>query len=195
MYEKQMMLHDAIVFATEKHVGQKRKGVDVDYICHPLEVLSIVTLASPRNTELQIAAVLHDVCEDCDVTVAEIRERFGDKVAGYVDFVSDDPYRDWRQNKQILIDELKTASADVSILKGADTLSNLRAMAADLKVCGEGLWDRFRTPKEDICWYYREKLLASKGLKDHALTKDLFFESLVLFEEIFGETIFQRHWC
>ena len=100
-----------------------------------------------------------------------------------------------RQNKQILIDELKTASADVSILKGADTLSNLRAMAADLKVCGEGLWDRFRTPKEDICWYYREKLLASKGLKDHALTKDLFFESLVLFEEIFGETIFQRHWC
>lgn len=194
MYEKQMMLHDAIVFATQKHAGQKRKGSDTDYICHPLEVLSIVAVASPRNTELQIAAVLHDVCEDCDVSVAEIRERFGDKVANYVDFVSDDPYRDWRQNKQILIDALKTAPADVCILKGADTLSNLRAMAADLKTCGDGLWDRFRTPKEDICWYYREKLLASKTLGDHALTKDLFQESKVLFENIFGESLFPRHW-
>ena len=194
MYEKQMMLHDAIVFATEKHAGQKRKGTDADYICHPMEVLAIVTLASPRNIELQMAAVLHDVVEDCDVTVAEIRERFGDKVADYVGFVSDDPYRDWRQNKQILIDALKTAPADVSILKGADTLSNLRAMAADLKTCGEEFWDRFRTSKEDIRWYYRGKLLASKSLKDHALTKDLFFESAALYEEIFEDTLLPRHW-
>ncbi|MBR5328807.1 MAG: HD domain-containing protein [Firmicutes bacterium] len=195
MYEKQMLLHEAIVFAAEKHAGQKRKGTDIDYISHPLEVLSIVMLASPRNMDLQIAAVLHDVVEDCDVTVEDIRCRFGDKVAEYVAAVSDDPFRTWKQNKQILIDFLKTAGADHCILKGADTLSNLRSMAADLKVCGDELWDRFHTSKEDICWYYRGKLLASKEMRSHVLTKDLFEESRVLFEEIFGETLFCRHWC
>ena len=194
MYEKQMLLHDAIVFATQKHAGQKRKGTDTDYICHPLEVLSIVMLASPRNVDLQIAAVLHDVVEDCGVSLKEIRKRYGDKVADYVGFVSDDPCFGWRENKQNLIDTLKTASADVCILKGADTLSNLRAMAADLDVLGESLWERFRTPKEDIRWYYKEKLLATKEMRNHALTKALFDESKELYEKIFDDLLLSKQW-
>lgn len=195
MYRKQMLLHDAIMFATEKHAGQKRKGTDADYICHPMEVLSIVMLASPRNVDLQIAAVLHDVVEDCDVSLLEIRRRFGDRVAEYVDFVSDDNSRTWRENKENSIYALRMASADFCILKCADTLSNLRSMAADLKLCGESLWERFRNPKEDIKWYYQGKLLAMKDLRNHTLTKDLFDESKVLYEQIFGELLFARQWC
>lgn len=194
MYEKQMLLHDAIVFAARKHAGQKRKGTDTDYICHPLEVLSIVMLASPRNVDLQIAAVLHDVVEDCGVSLKEIRQRYGDQVADYVGFVSDDPCFDWRENKQILIDALKRAGADFCILKGADTLSNLRSMAADLDVVGDALWERFRTSKEDIRWYYKEKILATKEMRNHALTKALFDESKELFERIFEEPLFRQQW-
>lgn len=194
MYEKQMLLHDAIVFATRKHAGQKRKGTDIDYICHPLEVLSIVMPASPRNVDLQIAAVLHDVVEDCGVSLKEICQRYGDKVADYVGFVSDDPCFSWRENKQILIDALKGAGADFCILKGADTLSNLRSMAADLDVEGESLWERFCTSKEDIRWYYKGKILATKEMRNHALTKALFDESKELYEKIFDDSLFSKQW-
>ncbi|MBQ2764190.1 MAG: hypothetical protein IJF43_04045, partial [Firmicutes bacterium] len=128
------------------------------------------------------------------VSLKEIRKRYGDKVADYVSFVSDDPCFGWRENKQNLIDALKTASADVCILKGADTLSNLRAMAADLDVLGESLWERFRTPKEDIRWYYKEKLLATKEMRNHALTKALFDESKELYEKIFDDLLLSKQW-
>lgn len=194
MYQKQMVLHDAILFATEKHAGQKRKGSDVDYICHPMEVLALVTLASPHNVELQIAAVLHDVAEDCDVSLADIRRRFGERVGDYVAFVTDDKCRSWRQNKEICIHALQSASADCCILKCADTLSNLRSMAADLKTCGAALWERFHNPKEDIRWYYREKLLAMKELRYHGAAKALFDESRILYEKVFEDSLFPGQW-
>lgn len=194
MYQKQRMLHDAILFATESHAGQKRRGTEIDYICHPMEVLALVTLASPRNVELQIAAVLHDVVEDCGVSFEEIRHRFGETVAAYVAFVTDDKCRTRQQNKEILIDALKTAPADQCILKCADAVSNLRSMAWDLRALGDGLWERFHGTKEDIHRYYRGMLLAMKELRNHAATKALFDEGRVLYEEIFGEPLFPGQW-
>ena len=77
-------LHDAIVFAAKAHKGQVRKGTDVDYITHPMEVLQILTQMG-ADGNLLIAGVLHDVVEDTDVTLDEVRELFGDDVATLVD--------------------------------------------------------------------------------------------------------------
>ena len=62
------MFEKAIIFAAKAHSGQKRKGTDIPFMIHPLEVASIVAGITP-DEEMMCAAVLHDVIEDCkDVT-------------------------------------------------------------------------------------------------------------------------------
>lgn len=195
MYENQMRLHEAIIFAENAHRGQKRKGTDRDYICHPMEVLTLVMKSSPRNADLQIAAVLHDTVEDGDVTLADIRCKFGDAAADYVAFMSEDKTKPWKERKETMIRSLKEASADRMILACADTLANLRSLAADHAVCGEELWTRFNGSKEEIRRYYREKLRAMRNLEIHALTRDLFGEACFRFETLFHEKIHPSHWC
>ncbi|CAN5685930.1 HD domain-containing protein [soil metagenome] len=72
------LLEDAIVLATEAHSGQVDKA-GAPYILHPLRVL-----LAQKDDVRRIAAVLHDVVEDCAVTPDMIRARFGDAVADAV---------------------------------------------------------------------------------------------------------------
>ena len=65
-------LEDAIALAVEKHRGQRDKN-DRPYILHPLRVLHRLDWNAPESA--RIAAVLHDVVEDTDVTLDELRER------------------------------------------------------------------------------------------------------------------------
>ena len=65
------LLTKAIAFASKKHECQKRKGTDIPYIVHPLEALSIAsTITNDEN--VLAAAVLHDVVEDCGVSVNDL---------------------------------------------------------------------------------------------------------------------------
>jgi len=68
------MLPSAILLAAGWHDGQVDKG-GRPYILHPLRVM----LAMPDSKHM-IAAVLHDVLEDCDVNPALIRTRFGGEI-------------------------------------------------------------------------------------------------------------------
>jgi hypothetical protein len=65
-------LEDAIALAVEKHRGQRDKN-GRPYILHPLRVLHRLDWNTPDAAK--IAAVLHDVVEDTDVTLDELRER------------------------------------------------------------------------------------------------------------------------
>ena len=144
-------LHRAIRFAEQAHRGQKRKGSDVDYIVHPMEVLQLLTQMG-ASQELQIAGVLHDTVEDTDVTIEEIRAAFGDRVAALVGSHTEDKTKSWRERKQATLDEVKTAERDVKLLIMADKVSNLRSMLWDYRQLGEALWDRFNAPKEAQAW-------------------------------------------
>lgn len=193
MYSQQLLLHEAILFATEKHAGQKRKGTHIDYICHPLEVLSLLGVASPRNIDLQIAGVLHDTVEDTGTNIDEIRDRFGEKAAAYVAFVSEDKSRPWQERKKHTVDSLADAGTDCRILVCADKLSNLRDMCVDKKSNGDVKWDRFNASKEEIRWYYQSILTAIRDLSVDALTTDLFGEAKVRYEDLFGP-LFEKTW-
>ena len=70
-------INSAIQFATMQHGTQKRKGKEVPYIVHPLEVMEILyRMGADEN--LLVAGILHDVVEDTAVKIADIREYFGD---------------------------------------------------------------------------------------------------------------------
>ena len=75
----------ALAFAAEKHAGQKRKGTRIPYISHPMAVASLVLEHGGDEDEV-IAALLHDVAEDCggEEALGEIREKFGMGVAAIV---------------------------------------------------------------------------------------------------------------
>lgn len=155
------LLNKAIVFATSAHEGQLRKGTQIPYILHPLEVAAIVGTMT-TDDEIIATAVLHDVVEDTDTTVEQIKERFGDHVAALVSSESEDKRENlsaestWKIRKQETIDHLKTAPIEVKMITLGDKLSNIRAIHRDYNAIGDELWQRFnQKDKNEHYWYYR----------------------------------------
>ena len=76
----------ALEFATEAHAGQSRLSGE-PYVEHPIATAEFLAERRMDATTL-VAALLHDVIEDCDVTREQIEEQFGDDVAKLVDGVT-----------------------------------------------------------------------------------------------------------
>jgi (p)ppGpp synthase/HD superfamily hydrolase len=149
----------ALLFATRKHARQTRKGTAIPYIAHLLSVAGLV-LEAGGDEDLAIAALLHDVVEDCGGApmLREIRRRFGQRVAHVVDGCTDtdlDPKPPWRQRKQDYLKHLQTADADVRLVSAADKLHNARSVLADYREFGESVWERFQGKRDGTLWYYR----------------------------------------
>jgi GTP diphosphokinase / guanosine-3',5'-bis(diphosphate) 3'-diphosphatase len=79
----------AHAYAREKHAGQRRGSDAAPFILHPLEVAALL-FNSGHSEPVVAAALLHDTVEDTAARLAEIRERFGDEVAGLVAAVTED---------------------------------------------------------------------------------------------------------
>lgn len=155
------LLDQAIVFAVEAHGGALRKGSSTPYILHPMEAAAIVgTMTSDR--EILAAAVLHDVVEDTGHTAAEIRARFGLRVAELVAAESENKREElpagdtWKLRKQETLEHLQnTSDAAVKMITLGDKLSNIRAISRDYAALGDALWQRFnQKDKAEHAWYY-----------------------------------------
>jgi len=118
--------------AARWHVHQRRKGeAGEPYINHLLEVALLVAQATEgQDFNLVIAALLHDVIEDCEIPASAIAAEFGDDVAGLVAEVTDNKSLPKTERKRLQIDHAVHASPRAKILKLADKISNLRAMQA-----------------------------------------------------------------
>ncbi len=150
---------EALVYAAQLHQDQKRKGTGVPYITHLLAVAAIVGENGGDEDEVT-AALLHDAPEDCGgrERLEDIRARFGDEVARIVDGCTDtyeEPKPSWRPRKENYVAHVATASDSVRLVSSADKLHNARAILADLRSLGDGLWNRFTGGKEGTLWYYR----------------------------------------
>src|SRR5579863_7272924 len=125
----------ALLFATRKHAGQHRKGTAVPYIAHLLSEAGLV-LEAGGDENLAIAALLHDVVEDCGGApmLREIRRRFGKRVAHVVDGCTDTdvtPKPPWRKRKEDYLKHLRTANYDTRLVSAADKLHNARSVITD----------------------------------------------------------------
>ncbi|HEY2017263.1 MAG TPA: HD domain-containing protein [Bryobacteraceae bacterium] len=117
-------------YAAEKHGAQRRKGTAAEpYINHLLEVAHLVSTAlTAPDTNLIVAALLHDVVEDADVTNEELAQRFGADVAGLVAEVTDDKSLPQAERKRLQVANAPKKSARAQMIKLADKISNLRSM-------------------------------------------------------------------
>jgi (p)ppGpp synthase/HD superfamily hydrolase len=118
--------------AARWHVHHRRKGpAEQPYINHLIEVAMLVADATGgSDTNLVIAALLHDAIEDCEVPQELIAENFGDDVASIVMEVTDDKSLPKAQRKLMQIETALSKSPRAKMLKLADKISNLRAVAA-----------------------------------------------------------------
>jgi GTP pyrophosphokinase len=151
--------NDAFLFAAEKHAGQTRKHTRIPYIAHLLSVAALA-LEAGADEDLAIAALLHDVVEDCGgkPMLDQVRRRFGDRVAHVVEGCTDaytDPKPPWRERKQAYLEHLKEADADIRLVSAADKLHNAREILKDYLQAGEAVWQRFTGKREGTLWYYR----------------------------------------
>jgi (p)ppGpp synthase/HD superfamily hydrolase len=149
------VIFKAIEFATKAHSGQYRKGTKIPYITHPLNVAKIlIEYMCPES--VIVAGILHDTLEDTPVTFDEIRDLFGNEVADLVDAVSEPNKSDytWENRKAHTLKRLRTSLPEVLIISFADKLDNIKAIREDYHKIGDGLWKRFRRPKEKQQWYY-----------------------------------------
>ena len=147
----------AAKFAIDAHHGVERRGKGYPYILHPMEA-AIIVASLTSDEEMLAAAILHDTVEDTDVTIDQIRELFGDRVATLVhNETAPLPHgTPWRTRRQAQADLIAAAPRDSKIVAIGDKLSNLRTIVADYRQIGDSLWQRFKAPngKEDIVWYY-----------------------------------------
>ena len=169
--------HRAFLFAAEKHCGQTRKASTIPYIAHLMGVASLV-LEGGGDEDLAIAALLHDVVEDCGGApmLKEVRRRFGKRVAEVVDGCTDAyeiPKPPWLERKESYIRRLKKESADTRLVSAADKLNNIRSILSDYRAVGESVWSRFNGGREGTLWYYRT--LRDEFLRDkpNRITRDL----------------------
>ena len=161
---------NALAYAAEKHAGQKRKATKIPYIYHPMAVASLV-LEYGGGEDEAIAALLHDVAEDCGGQEAldEIRQKFGMGAAAIVEGCTDsleNPKPAWRSRKEAYVAHLQTAHRSVRLVAAADKIHNARSILRDYRSEGENVWKRFSATKEDVLWYYGAvtRALEARGL-------------------------------
>lgn len=156
----------AFEFAFQKHRRQLRKGSGVPYLSHVMSVSALVMEHGGGEDEA-IAALLHDVVEDCGVSLDEIRVLFGERVADIVDgctkakvdwktVPADKVWETMREGHLRYFDHLRTTFDSIRLVSACDKLHNSRDIVKDLEA-GRDIFARMKGGPAGTLWYY-EKL-------------------------------------
>ena len=147
--EDRNLIRRSFDLAFEAHKSARRKSGE-PYIIHPIEVATIVTYEIGLDPVSVASALLHDVVEDTDYTVEDIKNDFGDQIAQIVDGltkISDSYDSSSSLQAENFRKMLLTLSDDVRVIlvKLADRLHNMRTLASmpahkQLKIAGETLY-------------------------------------------------------
>lgn len=169
-------LDDALGFVADAFRHRVRKGTEVPYLTHLLQVMVHVA-EHGGDEDQQIAALLHDWIEDIPgADRAVLEARFGERVAGFVVALSDSfghPKPPWEERKRAYVAKLALEPPELKLISTADKLHNARSMVRDLKTIGDALWGRFTGNREQTLWYYREILAALGTGWSHVLLEEL----------------------
>lgn len=154
-------LSRAICFATESFDGKHRKADNCSAIFHSLEAAAVVQTICD-DEDVICAAVLHDTVEDTSVTLPEIEEKFGERVAFLVASETEEKYPEknpsdtWLIRKERTLSVLKESTDNgIRALWLGDKLSNMRSFSRMKERMGDEMWDLFnqKDPREHEKYY------------------------------------------
>ncbi|MDR3047645.1 MAG: RelA/SpoT family protein [Bacteroidales bacterium] len=131
--EQRKTVRKAFILAVNAHQNMRRKSGE-PYIFHPLDVATIVSSEINLGTTSVVCALLHDVVEDTEIGIGEIRDIFGDKIALIIEGLTkiedisydSDTSLQAENFKKILI--AMSEDIRVILLKLADRLHNMRTL-------------------------------------------------------------------
>jgi (p)ppGpp synthase/HD superfamily hydrolase len=164
--DRSPLVRAALEKARVAHEGQVRNGSGgMPYVEHPKAVASMLVEGDHRD-EVLAAALLHDVVEDSETTVEELRELFGDEVAGMVGALTDDESIDsYRQRKAEHRERVAAAGPEALAIYAADKLTNIRTLRRAYEAEGDSVEEEFKVPidlKAEI-WEADLELLREKA--------------------------------
>lgn len=157
------LMQKAFEFARKAHSWQTRKTGE-PYILHPIAVATIAAEELALSSHMVIAAFLHDVVEDTDYTIDDIRREFGDDVAFLVNVVTKHKKEKYVDSLQVdnFRQMLNAVQFDIRALlvKLADRLHNMRTLSSmrpdkQMKIAGET--DYFYAPLANRLGFYNVK--------------------------------------
>ena len=173
--KKVELITKAFNFARQAHKGVRRHSGE-PYIMHPLAVARIVCKEIGLGSTSICAALLHDVVEDTDYTVEDIRNLFGDKIAEIVNGLTKISGGVFGAHASAQAENFKklllTMSEDIRVIliKIADRLHNMRTLEfmqvnKQYKIAGETLYiyapiayrlglSRIKTELENLSFKY-----------------------------------------
>ena len=123
---------DALLFASEAHRMQTRKIGRVPYLSHVLRVSGLV-LDYGASEDVAIAAILHDVVEDCGGLAMST----------------------WRERKEAFIDRLSACSPDGALIIGCDKLDNVTSLTrAVVALDCQSVFSKFKGGRSGEFWYW-----------------------------------------
>ena len=164
----------ALSYAAVVHAGHMRKKTTIPYISHLLIVAGTV-LDYFGDEDEAISALLHDAVEDVggEWRLADIRQRFGDRVANIVASCSNavtdaDKDRPAAERRLKYLEHLRhEENASVLLVASCDKLANARSILKDHRSVGDQVFDRFSVGKVGTMDYYRElvEVLTERGPK------------------------------
>ena len=148
--KKVEIIDKAFKFARDAHQGIRRRSGE-PYILHPIAVATIVSQEIGLGSTSICSALLHDVVEDTEYTVEDIRAQFGDKIATIVDGLTKISGGIFGDKASIQAENFRklllTMSDDIRVvlIKMADRLHNMRTLASmppqkQYKIAGETLY-------------------------------------------------------
>lgn len=150
------VIEKAIMFATLAHAGDIRKSEpDKPKIIHPLAVAQILIEYGADNNVIA-AGVLHDVWEDTQYSLEDIKRIFGEDIAHLVYVASEpDKGKSWEERKQHTINTTKQLSLREKLVPSADKINNIESLERLFKQKGKKDFSAFKRGKEQQEWYYR----------------------------------------
>ena len=142
-------MRSALEQARRDHDGQIRNGSGgMPYVKHPIAVAAMLEERGYRD-EVLAAALLHDVVEDSDTDLDELREKFGEEVAGMVGALTDDEsIEEYRQRKAEHRERVAAAGEEALAIYGADKLTNTRTLRDAYAEEGEAVREEFKVTLE-----------------------------------------------
>ena len=147
--ERSPLVRAALEKARAAHEGQVRNGSGgMPYVEHPIAVAALLD-EHGYGEEVLAAALLHDVVEDSETTLEELRELFGNGVAGMVGALTDDEsIESYRERKAEHRERVAAAEGDAHAIYGADKLTNVKTLRAAYEGEGDAVRDEFKVPVE-----------------------------------------------
>ena len=168
-----------LAFALAAHGAQTRKGTEIPYVSHLLQVSGLV-LEYGGDMIQATAALLHDVVEDTPATLAEVTAAFGAVVAAIVADCTDTQgdeapthKRPWLERKQGYVARLAEVPHRSALVVGCDKLHNMRTLVTSLENEGPGVLARFNAPPVQQRWLHAALLAALRGKLPEALYHEL----------------------